>query len=491
MCIAFNISYRGHNPSFVWVTHEPFAIWQDKDLYKSINDLSVTEDDIKKAIHMNDITDPCRVTTLTNKIFRGEPVKMIVIGGSNSAGGGIKNHRRLYHQLFSQWWDKVISTTTGSKLTVENLSLGGTGSDFFTFCLQNFITTDDEPDVVFIELSVNDYGCIHGATARPMELLTRRVLSLKSFPLVLYVSLVDLVKKGASLSTAKNPRCHNLEDLGQHELATHYGITLLSWRDILCPVNSANGIRKAIIRPGMVNDDHLHIDIKGHAQVALMQIRYFQKILQRTSQQLFCEKSPMKDPLFTSSSILVTNPHCWASTNPRWGKSTVHQSLDVKVNKKRRFSELPLESIKAKMGFPSDRRTDAFGGWVSLRQGSFIEFSLHVPPKKWSVGIILRRMRQNSGRVVMWLDKDKKNAVVIIGRAFGNVHYQTRVYFVASDVPQGRHIISLESQGNKPISLLINGIVLGPAGVKGFKGYKPTGTLEKVWSLEDYKKFKL
>ena len=125
----------------------------------------------------------------------------------------------------------VISTTTGSKLTVENLSLGGTGSDFFTFCLQNFITTDAEPDVVFIELSVNDYGCIHGATARPMELLTRRVLSLKSFPLVLYVSLVDLVKKGASLSTAKNPRCHNLEDLGQYELATHYGITLLSWRD--------------------------------------------------------------------------------------------------------------------------------------------------------------------------------------------------------------------------------------------------------------------
>ena len=190
----------------------------------------------------------------------------------------------------------------------------------------------------------------------------------------------------------------------------------------------------------------------------------------------------MKDPLFNSSSILVTNPRCWASTNPRRGKFTLHQSLNVKVNKKRRFSELPLDSIKAKMGFPSDRRTDTFGGWASLRQGIFIEFSLQVPPMKWSEGIILRRVRQNSGRVVMWLDEDKKNAVAIIGKA---------VYFVASDVPQGRHIMSLKSQGNKAISLLINGIVLGPAGVKGFKGYKPTGTLEKVWSLEDYKKFKL
>ena len=170
---------------------------------------------------------------------------------------------------------------------------------------------------MFIELSVNDYGCIHGVTARPIELLTRRVLSLKSFPLVLYVSLVNFVKKCASLSSAKNPRCHNSEELGQRELATHYGITLLSWRDILCPVNLADGIRKAIIRLGMVIDNHLHNDIKGPAQITLMQIRYFKKILQRTSQQLFCAKSPMKDSSFTSSSILVTNPHCWASTNSR------------------------------------------------------------------------------------------------------------------------------------------------------------------------------
>ena len=37
----------------------------------------------------SDILDPCRVTTLTNKIFRDEPVKMIVIGGSNSSEDGI------------------------------------------------------------------------------------------------------------------------------------------------------------------------------------------------------------------------------------------------------------------------------------------------------------------------------------------------------------------------------------------------------------------
>ena len=115
-----------------------------------------------------------------------------------------------------------------------------------------------------------------------MELLTRRVLSLPSFPLVLYVSLVDVVgKKGESLKNIRNPHCHNLEDLGQRQLANYYEITLFSWRDILCPVNPRTGKPEAYIRPGMVNRDHLHVDIKGHAQVALIMIRYFQNALRR------------------------------------------------------------------------------------------------------------------------------------------------------------------------------------------------------------------
>jgi len=198
----------------------------------------------------------------------------------------------------------------------------------------------------------------------------------------------------------------------------------------------------------------------------------------------------MKPPLFVYNSILVTKPLCWAATNPGWRKFTVHQSFEVKTQRKRGFSQIPLNSTEAKMGGGFDR-SDAFGGWVSSKPGSFIEYSFQVPSKKWSVGIVLRRMRQNAGQVQMWLDKNKKDAVAITGEAFGSVHFQTRIYFVTSDVSPGHHTISLETKGQKTISLLINGIILGPAGIKGFQGYKPTGTLEKVWSSEDYKKFKL
>ena len=463
---------------------EPFAFWRDSDLYRNVNDLSVSEEDIAKAIQKND-EESCRVTALLNKVKRAEPIKMIVIGGSNSAGGGIKDHKRLFHQLFSQWWSQVIR----SHLTVRNLALGGTGSDFFTFCLQNFLPKNDEPDIVLIELSVNDYGFSHGKTVQPMELLTRRVLSLSSSPLVLYVSLVDPIKKNQSLSSIKNPRCHSLEDLGQRELASYYGITLFSWRDILCPLNGANRVRKPYIRPGMVNRDHLHIDVKGHAQVALMIIRYFQNALQRTGQP-YCSNSAMKRPLFVDSSILVTEPLCWAATNPGWRKFIVRQSFEVKAQTKRGFRQIPLNSTEAKMGGGFDR-SDAFGGWVSFKPGSCIKYSFQVPSKKWSVGIVLRRMKHNTGLVHIWLDKSKRDAMAITGKAFSTFRAETRVYFVASDVSPGHHTISLETKGQKTIPLLVSGIVLGPAGIKEFQGYRPTGTLEKVWSPEDYQKLRL
>ena len=494
----------------VWLNQEPFAIWQDRDLYRNINDLSVTEGDIGKAIYVNE-KDPCRVMTLMNKVSRGEPIKMIVIGGSNSAGGGISDHRRLFHQLFSQWWSRVIFPTTGSKLTVKNLSLGGTGSDFFTFCLQNFMSKGEEPDIVLIELSVNDYGYLHGKTARPMELLTRRVLSLSSFPLVLYVSLVDLVQKGASFNSIKNPRCQNLEDLGQRELAAYYGITLLSWRDILCPIiNETSRIREPNIRPGMVNRDHLHIDVKGHAQVALIMIRYFQNVSKRAFHKQLrrgvfypwkCEAGMFEStdkitPLFVkvSSQTLSSNPLCWSLISTNFKKSDGTQSLKVKVMIQKGFHEIDPESKLAKMKFSrmgrrfGADRNDSFGAWRSRNGGNFIEFSFTAPKmagktNKWSVGLVLRRLR--NGCIRVWLDENERNALTIMGKNYGRVLMQTRIYFLGTTINSGTHKMGIKTEGSKGFDVLLSGIVLGPPGIKDIKEYRPTNTLEKAWSYED------
>ena len=492
-----------------WLDQEPFAFWQDRDLYRNIDDLSVREDDLKKAIYIND-RDSCRVMPLMNKVLKGEPVKMIVIGGSNSAGGGISDHRRLYHQLFLQWWNHVILPGTGSKLTVENLSLGGTGSDFFTFCLQNFMSKDEKPDIVLIEMSVNDYGYSHGKSAWPIEMLTRRVLSLSSFSLVLYVSLVDLIKKGSSLNSMKNPRCYNLEDLGQSELAAYYGITLLSWRDILCPIDPVNGIQKPNIRPGMLNRDHLHIDVKGHAQVALIMIEYFQNISQRAfpdvlNKRVACDPGKHEARMLESAPLFVkfsphtlsSNPLCWSLISTNFRLPCRPQSLNVKMLVQNGFHKIPPESELAKMKnskkgrrFPTDR-TDSFGSWQSIKGGSFIEFSFTAPKtagksEKWSVGVVLRRLKDGGIRV--WLDENERNGLTVTEKTYGRVLSQTRIYFLGTVINSGIHKMRVKTEGSKGFEVLLSGIVLGPPGMTNIKEYKPANTLEKAWSVEDYKK---
>ena len=151
---------------------------------------------------------------------------MIVIGGSNSAEDGIKNHRCLYHQLFSQWWDSDFN------------------NDWLQVDGRKFVTWRDRKRFLYIlPAEFHNNRCwtrcsIYRVISKRLWMRTRCNSAAHGTPHatsiileIISISSVDLVKKGASLSTAKNPRCHNLEDLGQYELATHYGITLRSWRD--------------------------------------------------------------------------------------------------------------------------------------------------------------------------------------------------------------------------------------------------------------------
>ena len=78
-----------------WIGADPFAFWRDKNVYRRINDLNVDEEDISRAIHWNEKEPSCRAQNLVTKVLRAQPIKMIVMGGSNSAGGGVSNHMRL------------------------------------------------------------------------------------------------------------------------------------------------------------------------------------------------------------------------------------------------------------------------------------------------------------------------------------------------------------------------------------------------------------
>ena len=474
---------------------DPFTVWKDRLVYRNLKQLSVTQSSIDNAIHDYG-QDSSRLWGIFRKVLEGNCIKMIVIGGSNSAGGGISDHRQLFHQLFLQWWNRVVLPCTGSKLIMNNLSLGGTGSDFFSLCLQNYLSQMKDPDLVLIELSVNDYGYLYGRAAEPMEQLTRRVLSLSSKPFVIFVALVDLIEKVKWWRDIPNPGCLNLEDLGQLEIARHYNLTVLSWRDIVCPMDNGSSKRRIEIRSNMINDDHFHIGVKSHVQVAIMLVRHFKKVLRRDLSPLKSKLKRAKSvkkivPLFMNKTI-QGKPQCWSLLSTNWRKPDFTQSLDVTVLGHAGFREITPQSPCAKAANSGDR-TDSFGGWLSENKG-LIAFSFFLPnlsknsSNNRSIGLVLRHLQWGSVRA--WLGESEENAVTITGKSYGRIGLQTRIYFLGENIRSGmRHKITIKTNAGKGrFKVVVSGIVVGPVGMKDIRQYKPANTLQKVWSLEDYRK---
>ena len=481
----------------LWLDKDPFKIWQHRLVYRNLEQLSVSKDTIDRASYYYG-QNTFRVWKVFHKVLRGENIGMIVIGGSNSAGGGISDHRQLYHQLFLHWWNSLILPYTGSKLTITNLSLGGTGSDFFSLCLQNYVTKTKEPDIVLIELSVNDYGYLRGEAAQPVEQLTRRVLSLSSEPLVVYVTLVDLIEKVKWWKSILNPRCNNLEDIGQHKIARYYNITVFSWRDIVCPMDTGKSKRRIEIKSSMINADHIHIGVKSHAQIALMLIRYFQKELKRViclpwkSVRKTAESMDKIAPLFVqfSNQTLISKSVCWSLISTNWRLPGERQSLEVKILIRKGFREITPQSRYARMTRTDADRSDSFGGWQSRKRGSFIEFSFTAPKMarktdKWSVGLVLRHLQ--NGQIKISLDENVSTTLTITGVKYGRILLQTRIFFLRTRITSGKHKMKIETEGRKGFDVLLSGLVLGPSGMRNLKGYKPANTLQKIWSREDYK----
>ena len=297
-----------------------------------------------------------------------------------------------------------------------------------------------------------------------------------------------------------NPRCLNLEDVGQHEIAKYYNIAILSWRDVVCPMDSKDSKQRIKIKPGMINEDHFHIGINSHVQIAWMLTRYSQKVLRNLLSHPLKKHETRKDetvisqinPLFMNI-IAQTKPYCWSLISTDWRKTSLAQSLYVKVLRHKGFYEITPQSpyAHAKTAHLGDR-FDSFGGWRSEKGGSFIEVSITIPKmagktKNWTVGLVLRHLQ--SGKIKVVVSENENNRVTITGESYGRIGLQTRIYFLGEIIGSGsHHKMKITTETRKTgFQVSVSGIVLGPAGMKNIKQYKPTDTIQKVWSLEDYR----
>ena len=423
----------------------PFEIWYYKDKFKSMEDMSVTPELYNNQIVERQTTNN-RLQNVMTRVLLGQNIGVTVMGGSISAGGGMINDysdlRGIYYRVFIDWWQKAVQPFTGSNIRLCNLAVGGTGSNFFSFCYKTLMKPEDSMDIVFLEFSVNDYLLFkdsHFPKAFSLEELTRELLSEHCSPAVMFVNFI----KGKNFV----PECNNLENHGQTMLARHYGITSLSMRESLCPNTENKKYR------GMFSSDGNHAGIIPHAQIAMMIIHNVRsallKVIESSKQgfHLLPSHDLQRAVYCMDNHTIVPEPLCYTLITPDETEKFFNPSLSVREIQNEGFKLVQGVTIGFRKAFPrrydsEPSRTDGFGGWEAEKENSILKLKIDLPQKRnvsRKVAIVFRTSGYG-GKAKVWLDNYKPEIVVDTYSSFAH----TRLVTVSRDVAPGSHLLTIK-----------------------------------------------
>ena len=454
----------------VELEEDPLKQWIYKSKWCRMSDLKLNGKLMSKAIQPGNQN---RLKKVLIKALEGQEINLLVIGGSNSAGGKLgvdeKSLDGLYFKVFSNWWNNTFGRPTKAFVKEYQVTIGGTGSYFFAFCYRTFIPEDENIDIVLIETSIN-YNMRGKAEA--YEQLTRQVLEYPSAPAVLYINLVSGLGLDPKTKQVFNPSCINLENFGQGELARHYGITSFSLKEVLC--RKENDQWRAVITDVAASDGR-HIGIKAHAMVAMMMIEYIRDVLKEVVEEAknpfgdsnvnsVNDYSPIPQPFFLRRvTETLKRPLCWTGVTPDISQDLHRPNLQVQILENDGFS--PSGSVRDENSSVesenSNLRTDAQGGWGTWQIYSSLKLRIHVSPLNSSPNtrsvILLTRTSGSGGKAKVWLDNNEKEAIYIMTKS---VYGQNRLDTIETRVEPGFHTIMVRtvSDGN----FLVSGVLVGP-----------------------------
>lgn len=443
----------------------PFQQWKYRSKWNKLSDLKLNSDLMSKAIQPG---DPTRLRRVLMKALSGQNINLVVIGGSNSAGGklGVDEGKLdgLFFKVFLNWWNDVIGKAVNKFMKEFEVAIGGTGSYLFAYCYKTFMPKDTDIDIALIEASIN-YNT--RSKAEPLEQLTRQVFAEPSAPAVMYINLVSGIGLDPKTKAILNPSCMNLENFGQTELARHNSITSFSLKEVLC--RKEGGGWKAVITD-FAGSDGRHIGVKGHAQVAMMMIEYVRTVFNDMLNGVRIDAkqdipASLPEPFFLKcESEILKKPLCWTGITPNIFQDIPHPTLQIEVIESQGF--FPKGSMRRKQilerEVASDLRTDEQGGWGAWDAWSILKVRILVPPtESQSLStrsvVIVTRTSGSGGRAMVWLDNNEDRAIYIDSKSvFGNNQLNT----IATRIVPGDHVIIVKTV--RWGLFLVSGILVGP-----------------------------
>ena len=298
--------------------------------------------DYSKAPAVNGNHD--RLLSVMERADKGDKITVAFLGGSITEGSVASDDKNCYAYLTYRWW---CSTFPDARIQYVNAGIGGTPSLLGVGrCNEDIL--DYEPDVVYIEFSVNDVDLPN--VSEIYEGLLRKVLYSKSNPAVVVINN-GFYNDGRTVQDVHN------------KLASYYGIPAISIVDTLvaCTLDGRIPIRD-------ITPDDLHPNDRGHILLAGV-IRYVQD-------KIYNEYLDKRIDLTLQNSVLSENadPGCTAHMLPALtGNSyeTLQRYNSINSNPVLngfRVDERPIEAVKI-----WER-----GGYLAEHTGDSIEYNINA-----------------------------------------------------------------------------------------------------------------
>eukprot|EP00794_Sanderia_malayensis_P017671 gene17671-19433_t len=286
-------------------------VWSYKESFPDAGSLGLDNDKIHQTYANLGSISGLSLRRALDRALRGKDVGLAIVGGSISKGGpfsekGVEFAVKAYFYAIADWWNKVIRPITGSSMIIRDVSIGGIATDYYSYCLRTHLPNDKLTNIVLWELAANDMRRYDDAIKpRPqaLEQFTQNVLSYKAKPALIFVNFFALFAWDKDLLT----HCRNFEDEGENDIAKHYKITSLSWRDMVCASMQQNS--PLFTRNELFADDQFHPSIEAHAQMAYVIIDYIRtEFLKNLVKQRFLEIGDAARRLKIPDTIYIPKP---------------------------------------------------------------------------------------------------------------------------------------------------------------------------------------
>eukprot|EP00884_Botryococcus_braunii_P008548 jgi/Botrbrau1/17695/Bobra.0166s0119.1 len=253
------------------------------------NDERLDREKIKQALRIafeNDTTmspaaymrgvvqgEPGRLGRALRKLVTGQPVKVVLLGGSVAVGMGVVDRNNSFASLLAKWFQS-FKTITGDNVQFINSAVAATTSSYASQCVDDFVPSDT--DIVFLEYALNDWEVVDSAKVSWMDNYQRRgyerlIRKISAFPNAPAIILTHWWSPPHF-----NYSFWNVAEDQFDTMAKYYGLSSISFRNAYYHqiMTAANGFNLTDFLC-----DHVHPNILGHRYFADLIIGHLQHSL--------------------------------------------------------------------------------------------------------------------------------------------------------------------------------------------------------------------